>query len=207
MSKRKSQFIIMCTVALFVFVLKIYNVPANIHKPVQSVVLPLQVSIEEVKNEGRLYKAVRAVDGDTIKIMVGDKEETVRLIGIDTPESVDPRTTVECFGHEASNKMKELIKDKNIYLVKDTGQPERDKYGRLLGYVFLEDGTFINEKMIKDGYAFEYTYNIPYKYQKDFKSAESLARASDLGLWNKSVCDYRENPKKSLHKTFSKKNA
>jgi micrococcal nuclease len=128
--------------------------------------------------------------------MVEDKEETVRLIGVNTPESVDPRTTVECFGHEASNKMKELIKDKSIYLVKDASQQERDKYGRLLGYVFLEDGTFINEKMIADGYAFEYTYNIPYKYQKDFKSLENIARAGETGLWNKSVCNYNENPKK-----------
>jgi micrococcal nuclease len=132
----------------------------------------------------------RVVDGDTLKIKIGDKEDTIRLIGINTPESVDPRKVVECFGKEASLKMKELAEDKVVLIVKDPTQSERDKYGRLLAYVYLTDGTLINQKMIDYGYAFEYTYNIPYEFQTEFKESEKNAREKGLGLWNKDVCDY-----------------
>ncbi|MDB5204645.1 MAG: Micrococcal nuclease [Candidatus Taylorbacteria bacterium] len=146
----------------------------------------------------------RVVDGDTLKIKTGGTEDTVRLIGINTPESVDPRTTVECFGKEASTRMKEIAEGKEVLVVKDPTQGERDKYHRLLAYVYLTDGILLNQKMIEDGYAFEYTYNIPYEFQTEFKGAEKDAREKGLGLWDKSKCDYTSDPKKSSTKSSSK---
>lgn len=135
-----------------------------------------------------LYKVNRVVDGDTIKVYINNKLESIRLIGLDTPETVDPRKKVQCFGIEASNKAKKLLSGKNVILEKDETQDERDKYGRLLLYVYLEDGTFFNKWMIENGYGHEYTYNIPYRYQAEFKNAEKYARENKLGLWADDAC-------------------
>jgi len=115
------------------------------------------------------------VDGDTIKI---ETLGTLRLIGIDTPEIVDPRKPVQCFALEASNKAKELLNGAQVYLEFDPTQGRLDKYGRTLAYVYRSDGLFFNKEMIAQGYAFEYTYNTPYKYQGTFKSVEDTARGS-----------------------------
>jgi micrococcal nuclease len=136
-----------------------------------------------------LYKVVSVVDGDTIKIDLDGKKTTVRLLGIDTPETVDPRKPVQCFGKEASAKLKELIAGKNITTESDPSQGDKDKYGRLLRYIYLEDGTFINEMMIKEGFAFEYTYNLPYKYQAEFKKAQQQAQLEQKGLWAEETCN------------------
>jgi len=160
-------------------------------------------SISEDSSDNMIRVLVsRVVDGDTLKIKIGDKEDIVRLIGINTPETVDPRKTVECFGKESSAKMKELAEGKEVLIVEDQTQGQKDKYQRLLAYVYLSDGTLLNQKMIEDGYAFEYTYNIPYEFQIEFKDAEKNARENNLGLWNKSVCDYATNPKKSSSKVL-----
>lgn len=130
------------------------------------------------------------VDGDTIKVDLNGKIETVRLIGIDTPEVVDPRKPVQCFGREASAKAKELLTGENVKLVSDPTQSERDKYGRLLRYVFLEDGTSFNKLMIEQGYAHEYTYDSnPYQYQIEFQAAERAAREGERGLWSSATCN------------------
>lgn len=135
-----------------------------------------------------LYKVHSVVDGDTIKIYINNNLESIRLIGLDTPETVDPRKAVQCFGVEASNKAKEMLSGQNVVLEKDETQGERDKYGRLLLYVYLEDGTLFNKWMIENGYGHEYTYNIPYKYQADFQAAEKYARENKLGLWADDAC-------------------
>lgn len=136
-----------------------------------------------------LYPVTQVVDGDTIKVLLNGQTETIRLIGLDTPETVDPRKVVQCFGKEASNKAKELLYGKNVILEADNTQGERDKYDRLLRYVFLEDGTLFNKLMISEGYAHEYTYDSnPYKYQLDFKAAEKEARENSRGLWNSETC-------------------
>ncbi len=129
------------------------------------------------------------VDGDTIDADIDGKTERIRLIGIDTPETVDPRKPVQCFGREASNKTKEMLTGKEVRLEPDPTQDDRDKYGRLLRYVFLEDGTNYNKWLIAQGYAHEYTYDIPYKYQTEFKTAESQARNHSLGLWSPNTCN------------------
>ena len=131
---------------------------------------------------------VNVVDGDTIQVSKECKPVTVRMIGINTPETVDPRRAVECFGKEASNRAKELLTNTDVRIETDSSQDTYDKYGRLLGYVIMQDGTNFNKKMVEDGYAYEYTYNTPYRYQKEFKDAEKLAREKELGLWAKNTC-------------------
>lgn len=135
------------------------------------------------------FQVVKVVDGDTIDVLMNNKIERVRFIGIDAPETVDPVKPVECFGPEATEKAKQLLENKKVKLENDPTQGERDKYNRLLRYVFLEDGTNISKKMIEDGFAREYTYlNNSYQYQSDFKSAENMAKSNNLGLW--SACVY-----------------
>ena len=140
------------------------------------------------KTEEKIYSVVKVVDGDTISVNINGITETIRLIGINTPETVDPRKPVECFGIEASNKAKELLTGKKVILESDPTEGERDKYQRLLRYVWMEDGTFFNKKMISDGYAYEYTYDTPYKYQAEFKQAETEARLAKRGLWDDDAC-------------------
>lgn len=135
------------------------------------------------------YSVSSVVDGDTIKVNINGTIETLRLIGMDTPETVDPRKPVQCFGQEASNKAKELLSSKKVRLEKDLMTGEIDKYGRLLAYVYREDGLFYNKHMIEQGYAHEYTYNTPYKYQTEFKAAQKSAQDNLRGLWSPDTCN------------------
>ncbi len=123
------------------------------------------------------FKVTRAVDGDTIEIEGGEK---VRYIGIDTPETVDPRKPVQCFGIEASKKNKELVEGKTVRLEKDI--TDRDKYSRLLRYVWVDD-LFVNLELVKQGFATSYTYPPDIKYQEEFLAAEREARENKFGLW------------------------
>lgn len=142
-------------------------------------------TLSQINKDTNLFKVIEIVDGDTIKVLMNNKEEAVRLIGIDSPEVADPRIPVQCFGVEASNKAKELLTGKNVMLESDATQGERDKYGRLLRYVFLEDGTNFNKLMIEEGYAHEYTYkDNQYKYRNEFINSEKEARENKRGLWN-----------------------
>lgn len=134
------------------------------------------------------FPVIKVVDGDTITVNVNGKNETVRLIGLDTPETVDPRKPVQCFGEQASEKAKELLTGKSVRIEMDPSQGERDKYGRLLAYVFLEDGTLFNKLIIKEGFGHEYTYNLPYKYREEFTEAEKTARKEKKGLWAPQAC-------------------
>ncbi len=135
-----------------------------------------------------LYPVTKVVDGDTIDVNIDGTVERIRLIGIDTPEIVDPRKPVECFGLEASNKAKAVLTGQQVRLEKDNSQANRDVYNRLLRYVFLADGINFNKMMIEQGYAYEYTYDLPYKYQTEFKQAQKYAQDNKLGLWQDNVC-------------------
>jgi len=117
------------------------------------------------------------VDGDTIKLESG---KILRYIGIDTPETVDPRKPVQCYGKEASAKNKELVEGKEVKLEKDVS--EKDKYGRLLRYVWLGD-VLVNELLISEGYAQSSSYPPDVKYQDRFIEAQRLAREENKGLW------------------------
>ena len=116
---------------------------------------------------------IRVVDGDTVVVA---PDTTVRLIGIDTPETVDPRKPVQCFGREASAHAHTLLDGHSVWLEYDPTQGRLDKYGRTLAYVWLPDRRMFNEVMIDDGYAHEYTYDLPYRYQDSFIAAERAAR-------------------------------
>ena len=128
-------------------------------------------------------------DGDTIRVSIDGRSEPVRLIGVDTPELLDPRKPVQCFAREASNHANELLTPGlSIGLEPDPTQDNRDKYDRLLRYVWLPDGRLFNLQTIAAGYAHEYTYDLPYKYQAQFKAAERQAREAEIGLWSPTTC-------------------
>jgi endonuclease YncB( thermonuclease family) len=139
-------------------------------------------------------QVVKVVDGDTLDVDMGGQTVRLRLIGINTPESVDPRQAVECFGREASSKAKELLEGQAVQLEADTSQDERDRYDRLLRYVWMPDGRLFNLEMIAQGYAFEYTYETPYKYQAEFQQAQESARSAQAGLWSPSTCNGEQKP-------------
>jgi micrococcal nuclease len=132
---------------------------------------------------------VRVVDGDTVEVQLDDGAvDRVRLIGIDTPEVFDPRKQVQCFGREASAHAHELLDGQAVALELDPSPGERDIYGRLLAYLWLPDQRNFGEVMIAEGYAHEYTYNLPYAYQDSFKAAQDAAIANQIGLWSPSTC-------------------
>jgi len=163
---------------------------------------------EALHREKELYKVVKVIDGDTISVNIDGKIETIRLIGIDSPESVDPRKPVQCFGKEASDKAKQILMGKKVRLESDPTQGDKDKYKRLLRYVFLEDGTNFNRPMIEEGFAHEYTYNAPYKYQDEFKVAELNAREEKRGLWADNACSSsNQEPRESQEPTPTINNA
>lgn len=132
---------------------------------------------------------VRVVDGDTVDVQLADgSTERLRLIGIDTPEVVDPRKPVQCFGREASAHAHELLDGQAVGIELDPSQGDRDIYGRLLAYVWMPDGRNFGEAMIADGFAHEYTYNLPYAYLDSFKAAQDAATANQSGLWSPATC-------------------
>jgi len=148
---------------------------------------PVAPATTTIANDGS-YPVAKVVDGDTIDVMVNSEKVRVRLIGLDTPEIVDPRKPVQCFGKEASDKAKQILTGTSVRLEMDPSQDTYDKYGRLLAYAFLQDGTNFDKYMIAEGYGHEYTYNLPYKYQKEFRAAEKKARDEKKGLWADGVC-------------------
>ena len=133
---------------------------------------------------------VRVVDGDTVDVLLDEgPRERLRLIGMDTPELYDSRTPVQCFARESSARARELLDGQRVAIEGDPSQDTRDRYGRLLAYVWLEDGKMFNLAMIAEGYAHEYTYRFRYIYQSQFKEAERQARENQLGLWSPDTCN------------------
>jgi endonuclease YncB( thermonuclease family) len=131
----------------------------------------------------KIFLVTEVIDGDTIRVNIRGKSEMVRLLAIDTPETKDPRKPVQCFGNEATKKMQAFVNGKYVRLVDDRSQGNRDKYSRLLRYVY--DGkTFINREMVIQGYALSYK-EYPTKYLNEFNKLEQQARERNLGLWNK----------------------
>lgn len=192
-SKSTQQKLVRVLVLVSALMLVFFGVEDIPRTSEQSVEQPVQV-IPPIP-EG-LFFVERVVDGDTIVVRASDGTQSrVRLIGIDTPESVHPTKPVECFGKEASIKLRELIEGKIIRMEYDASQGMLDTYDRVLGYVFLEDGTFVNEIMVAHGYAYEYAYNKvqPYQYQDMFVHAQETAQATKQGLWADGACeDVRE---------------
>lgn len=127
-------------------------------------------------NDQQTYLVTKIIDGDTIEIEDGRK---VRYIGIDTPELKGS----ECFAKEARDKNKELVEGKRVKLQKDVS--ETDRYGRLLRFVYLENGEFVNNKLVLEGYATAATFPPDVSKQEEFKASQQEAISQSRGLWGK----------------------
>lgn len=133
-------------------------------------------------NDASCFPVSRVVDGDTFQIDAGGgRKETVRLIGVDTPETVKPGSPVEPYGTEASDFAKKLLTGQTVCLERDV--EERDRYGRLLAYAYLKDGTFVNELLLAEGYAQVLTVPPNVKYADHFQKVQREAREAKRGLW------------------------
>jgi micrococcal nuclease len=152
-----------------------------------------RVNEQDVRSSDEVYifdlsKAYvsRVIDGDTIDVTFDTpieklkQSERVRFLGVDTPETVHPDKEVQQFGREASEYAKTVLDKQPVYLAFDWGL--RDRYGRLLAYVYTEDGLCINADLIRNGYAMAYTY-IPFQFEDEFINLEQLAQEGGLGLW------------------------
>jgi micrococcal nuclease len=127
-------------------------------------------------------QVVRVVDGDTIRVRIGDRMERVRYIGIDTPESVKPGTPVQCFAKRASAANAALVAGRQVRLVADVEQ--RDRYGRLLAYVYREpDGAFVNARLVRDGFARTLTIPPNVAHAAELARLAAQARGAERGLW------------------------
>jgi endonuclease YncB( thermonuclease family) len=130
------------------------------------------------------YSINHFVDGDTIAVNMDGQVETVRMIGIDTPETHKPNTPVQCYGEAAASYTKQLIGSNSVRLQADPINTNRDRYGRLLRYVYLPDGRMVETELIKNGYAFSYT-QFPFEKKDDFNQLEMQAKDGAVGLWGK----------------------
>jgi micrococcal nuclease len=131
--------------------------------------------------DGPLYPVVSVADGDTVTVSIDGVRERVRLIGIDAPELGSPG---ECYGRESADRAAALLTGTSVQLIADDTQSDRDRYGRLLRYVVLADGTLVNAVLVKEGDAREYTYDEPYRHQQQFRALEEEARSAGSGIWS-----------------------
>ena len=132
---------------------------------------------------GELRKVIRVVDGDTIVVSPNEK---VRLIGVDTPETVHPKKAVACFGKEASQFTRDAVEGKTVRLVLDkvnTKRRHKDHFGRTLAYAYLADGTMLNRELVRRGYA-PAEIRFPFRYRAEFRELEHQALIQTVGLWS-----------------------
>lgn len=156
------------------------NLPVHIPSPSTPAASPSQPG---------LYEVVRFSDGDTITVVMNGKHEPVRMIGVDTPETHRPNSPVQCYGPAASAYTKNLIGTQKVRLEADPQNTNRDRYDRLLRYVYLPDGRLVQYELIRNGYGFAYT-QFPFAKKSELVQAEQLARQEYKGLW--STCTVTE---------------
>ena len=145
--------------------------------------VPLAHAAESRETKPAARQVTRVVDGDTIVLSPNDK---VRLIGVDTPETVHPKKMVECYGKEAKEYTRSTVAGQNIRLVLDdanAGRRHKDRYGRTLGYVYLQDGMMLNAELVRRGFAHAYI-RFPFRYLVEFRRMEQEARGRGVGLWS-----------------------
>jgi len=137
-----------------------------------------------VTNQPGLYTIAHFVDGDTVAVNMNGITETVRFIGIDTPETHKPNTPVQCYGPAAAAYTQNRIKatGSKVRLVADSLDTNRDRYNRLLRYVYLTDGANLDQELVAKGYAFAYV-SFPFTKSDAFSAAQTNAREQKLGLW------------------------
>ena len=136
---------------------------------------------ERNKSDLVQYKVIRVIDGDTVELKNGER---LRYNDIDTPETVHPSKPIECYGPEASAKNEELVEGKIILV--EFGNPRKDKYGRLLGYVYVDD-VFVNAELVKGGYAEVNSYGNPGSKIDELINIERDAKRQSVGLWDSCV--------------------
>jgi len=129
-------------------------------------------------------EVLEVTDGDTIRVLLGGEVERVRYIGIDTPETSRSPSGAERFGEEASAENRRLVEGRTVELAFDIG--ERDRYGRLLAYVYLRDGTFVNAELVRNGFATVMTIAPNVRHASLFRELEAEARSAGRGLWAES---------------------
>lgn len=128
------------------------------------------------------YRVIKTEDGDTITVDMNGVEERIRFIGVDTPETHDPRKPVQCFGRSAGNFTRQLIGQNPVRLESDPLSSNRDRYNRLLRYIYLPDGTLVQAEIIKQGYGFAYV-SFPFTKSDEFLAYQTEAREQSRGLW------------------------
>lgn len=136
---------------------------------------------------------IRVIDGDTLEAQIGSTTESVRLIGIDTPEITWPNDEnnleepkEECLAFAARDYLRQQVEEQSVSLVGDSRQPAYDQYDRLLAYLYVDE-ELINQKLLEEGLAKELTVGDGYEMQDDFRAADATARAQAIGLW--SACE------------------
>ena len=127
------------------------------------------------------YEVIRVIDGDTVELKNGER---LRYNDIDAPETVHPSKPIECYGEEASKKNKELVEGETILV--ELGNPEKDRYGRLLGYVYIDD-LFVNAELVRGGYAEVNSYGNPGSKIAELINIERDAKLKSTGLWSSCV--------------------
>jgi endonuclease YncB( thermonuclease family) len=152
--------------------------PSSTKKPTDT---PIPTDTLTPTPERTPARVIEVVDGDTIHVEIDGETYSVRYIGIDCPETVHPTEPVGWMGPEASEANRNLVAGETVYLEKDVS--ETDKYGRLLRYVYLDDGTFVNAELVRLGYAQVSTYPPDVKYQDLFLEMQQEAREAGRGLW------------------------
>lgn len=178
-NKRTYKFLIMLAIAMAFLLTR----NTDIAKPIVQ---------KAQESQPGLYTVTSFTDGDTISVDMNGTEEKVRMIGVDTPETKDPRKEVQCYGKAASAFTKTLIGDSKIRLEADPTNTNRDRYNRLLRYVYLPDDTMVNAEIIKQGYGFAYTY-FPFEKLDEFKSYQKQAEEQNAGLWGECIVETLEN--------------
>ncbi len=142
------------------------------------------------------YVVTEFIDGDTIAVNMNGKQEKIRMIGVDTPETHDPRKAVECFGQAAAAYTKQLIGNGPVRLEADPLSTNRDRYDRLLRYVYTNNGDLVEAEIIKNGYGFAYL-GFPFTKSDEFRRDEEQARSQNKGLW--SGCKPYFDPQGHIH--------
>lgn len=182
--RARYYFALAAAAAVFVFTYSIFGdamlpraIVQHLHADGQVAGVMLDRSI--VFHYGEPIMVAAAVDGDTVQLING---EYVRYNGIDTPEEFDPRKNIQCYAKEAAERNRELVEGKRVTVYQDISY--KDKYGRWVGLVYLDDGTLVNSVLVEEGYAFAYKYKPDISNAEEFKAVEVTAKKAGLGLWS-----------------------
>lgn len=176
-------------VALLVGLLAYLNLPIpknSVEDVVDSILDSVEVESEPVVITSSAVVSF-VIDGDTFVVVQNGREITVRVLGIDTPETKNSPSGAECFGDKASVRARQLLKGVTVELQTDETQSEFDTYGRLLAYVEVNSEFDLGAKLITEGFAKEYTYRRAYKKQREYRDLELQAKQAKSGLWG--VCE------------------